>query len=124
MVFHEGLSFMLVYQLCPRFDVYFLVPNQLRGFEHIRGVILETQPFDVERDLVTPTMKKRRGQILKHYQVKSDHDDVINSTASMHLQALSLFCFLWYSFMGLLRFSCIVQEGIDNLYKGLTKGRT
>ncbi|RWR76414.1 long chain aycl-CoA synthetase 1 [Cinnamomum micranthum f. kanehirae] len=59
------------------------IRNELRGFEHIRGVILETQPFDVERDLVTPTMKKRRGQILKHY-----------------------------------------QEGIDNLYKGLTKGRT
>lgn len=79
MVFHEGLSFMLIYQLCLRVDVYFFVSNQLRGFEHIRGVILETQPFDVERDLVTPTMKKRRGQILKHYQVKSDHDDVINS---------------------------------------------
>lgn len=67
----------------------FFVSNQLRGFEHIRGVILETEPFDVERDLVTPTMKKRRGQLLKHYQVKSD--DVIDSTASMHLQALSLF---------------------------------
>ncbi|XP_068659082.1 long chain acyl-CoA synthetase 1-like isoform X2 [Aristolochia californica] len=46
--------------------------NKLRGFEYIKGVILEHQPFDVERDLVTPTMKKKRAQLLKHYQVEID----------------------------------------------------
>lgn len=43
--------------------------NQLRGFEHVKGVILETRPFEAEQDLVTPTLKKRRDRLLKHYQV-------------------------------------------------------
>ncbi|KAL5700788.1 long-chain-fatty-acid--CoA ligase [Ranunculus cassubicifolius] len=46
--------------------------NKLRGFEQIRGVILEPLPFDVERDLVTATLKKKRNQLLKHYQTKID----------------------------------------------------
>ncbi|KAI3951732.1 hypothetical protein MKW98_013790 [Papaver atlanticum] len=43
--------------------------KKLRGFEHIKGVVLDPLSFDVERDLVTPTMKKKRNQLLKHYQV-------------------------------------------------------
>ncbi|KAF3340507.1 long chain acyl-CoA synthetase 1 isoform X2 [Carex littledalei] len=43
--------------------------NKLRGFEMIRGVVVEPVPFDIERDLVTPTMKKKRSQMLKYYQV-------------------------------------------------------
>lgn len=35
----------------------------------IRGVVVEPVPFDIERDLVTPTMKKKRSQMLKYYQV-------------------------------------------------------
>ncbi|KAG9457767.1 hypothetical protein H6P81_002275 [Aristolochia fimbriata] len=46
--------------------------NKLRGFEYIKGVILDYQPFDVERDLMTPTMKKKRTHLLKHYQVAID----------------------------------------------------
>ncbi|XP_059625544.1 long chain acyl-CoA synthetase 1-like isoform X2 [Cornus florida] len=46
--------------------------NKLRGFEYIKGVILEPQPFDVERDLVTPTLKKRRDKLLKCYKVEID----------------------------------------------------
>ncbi|PSR85930.1 Long chain acyl-CoA synthetase, partial [Actinidia chinensis var. chinensis] len=42
--------------------------NKLRGFEYIKGVILEPQPFDGERDLVTPTLKKRREKLLKCYK--------------------------------------------------------
>jgi len=42
--------------------------NKLRGFEQIRGVIVDPRPFDIERDLVTPTMKKKRAQMLKYYQ--------------------------------------------------------
>jgi hypothetical protein len=43
---------------------------QVKGFEYIRGVHLEAQPFDVERDLTTPTFKLKRPQLLKYYQVK------------------------------------------------------
>ncbi|MED6122217.1 Long-chain-fatty-acid--CoA ligase 2 (Long-chain acyl-CoA synthetase 2) (Fatty acid activator 2) [Stylosanthes scabra] len=46
--------------------------NKLRGFEHIRGVILEPVPFDIERDLVTATLKKKRNNLLKYYQEEID----------------------------------------------------
>lgn len=46
--------------------------NKLRGFEHIRGIVLEPQPFDVGRDLVTATMKKKRSHMLKYYQAEID----------------------------------------------------
>ncbi|XP_020234829.1 long chain acyl-CoA synthetase 1 [Cajanus cajan] len=46
--------------------------NKLKGFEYIKGVILEPQPFDMEIDLVTSTMKKRRNNMLKYYQVEID----------------------------------------------------
>ncbi|KAH9786878.1 Long chain acyl-CoA synthetase 1 [Citrus sinensis] len=41
----------------------------LRGFEHIKGVILDPRPFDMERDLVTATLKKKRNKLLIYYQV-------------------------------------------------------
>ncbi|GMN52267.1 hypothetical protein TIFTF001_021413 [Ficus carica] len=46
--------------------------NKLRGFEYVRGVILEPHPFDMERDLVTATLKKKRNNLLKYYQVQID----------------------------------------------------
>lgn len=46
-----------------------LFTNQLRGFECIKGVVVDPVPFNVERDLMTPTMKKKRSQMFKHYQV-------------------------------------------------------
>lgn len=46
--------------------------NKLRGFECIKGVYLEPQPFDVEKELVTPTLKKKREKLLKCYKVKID----------------------------------------------------
>ncbi|KAK7278157.1 hypothetical protein RJT34_23182 [Clitoria ternatea] len=46
--------------------------NQLKGFEHVRGVILDPHPFDMERDLVTATLKKKRNKLLKYYQVEID----------------------------------------------------
>ncbi|KAK8963936.1 Long chain acyl-CoA synthetase 1 [Platanthera guangdongensis] len=39
--------------------------NKLRGFEHIRGIVLVPAPFDIEKDMVTTTMKKKRLQLLK-----------------------------------------------------------
>ncbi|CAO1945545.1 unnamed protein product [Urochloa humidicola] len=42
--------------------------KKLKGFELIRAVHLDPVPFDMERDLITPTYKKKRPQLLKYYQ--------------------------------------------------------
>ncbi|KAI5383451.1 long chain acyl-CoA synthetase 4 [Lathyrus oleraceus] len=42
--------------------------KKLKGFEFIKAVHLEPVPFDMERDLITPTFKKKRPQLLKYYQ--------------------------------------------------------
>ncbi|XP_028774782.1 long chain acyl-CoA synthetase 4 [Neltuma alba] len=42
--------------------------KKLKGFEFIRAVHLDPVPFDMERDLITPTYKKKRPQMLKYYQ--------------------------------------------------------
>ncbi|XP_028805909.1 long chain acyl-CoA synthetase 4-like [Neltuma alba] len=42
--------------------------KKLKGFELIKAVHLEPVPFDMERDLITPTYKKKRPQLLKYYQ--------------------------------------------------------
>ncbi|CAD5178226.1 unnamed protein product [Musa acuminata subsp. malaccensis] len=47
--------------------------KKLKGFEIIRALHLEPIPFDMDRDLLTPTYKKKRPQMLKYYQ------SVINS---------------------------------------------
>lgn len=44
--------------------------NKLRGFEYIRGIVMDPAPFDIEKDLVTATMKKKRLQLSKYYQVE------------------------------------------------------
>ncbi|XVF22048.1 hypothetical protein REPUB_Repub12eG0140500 [Reevesia pubescens] len=46
--------------------------NKMRGFEVIKGVFLESHPFDMERDLVTATLKKKRNNLLKYYQAEID----------------------------------------------------
>ncbi|PON76926.1 AMP-dependent synthetase/ligase [Parasponia andersonii] len=42
--------------------------HQLRGFEILKAVYLEPIPFDMERDLITPTFKLKRPQLLKYYK--------------------------------------------------------
>ncbi|GFQ03833.1 long chain acyl-coa synthetase 2 [Phtheirospermum japonicum] len=42
--------------------------HNLRGFEMLRGVHLEPVPFDIERDLITPTFKLKRPQLLNYYK--------------------------------------------------------
>ncbi|CAI0406754.1 unnamed protein product, partial [Linum tenue] len=42
--------------------------HQLKGFELLKGVHLEPVPFGMERDLVTPTFKLKRPQLLKYYK--------------------------------------------------------
>ncbi|XP_038680822.1 long chain acyl-CoA synthetase 1 isoform X1 [Tripterygium wilfordii] len=46
--------------------------NKLRGFEYIKGVILDPHPIDMERDLVTATLKKKRNKLHQYYQVEID----------------------------------------------------
>ncbi|XP_066362052.1 long chain acyl-CoA synthetase 1-like [Miscanthus floridulus] len=46
--------------------------NKLRGFEYIKGIVLDPVPFDIERDLVTATMKKKRKNMLNYYQSEID----------------------------------------------------
>ncbi|KAJ3701291.1 hypothetical protein LUZ61_004996 [Rhynchospora tenuis] len=46
--------------------------KKLQGFEFIKAIHLDPVLFDMERDLLTPTYKKKRPQLLKYYR------DVIN----------------------------------------------
>ncbi|KAG0610145.1 hypothetical protein M758_7G041600 [Ceratodon purpureus] len=46
--------------------------KKVKGFEAIKGVVLEPLPFDVERNLVTPTFKLKRPQLLAYYKEKID----------------------------------------------------
>ncbi|KAK7264344.1 hypothetical protein RJT34_31951 [Clitoria ternatea] len=46
--------------------------HQLRGFELLKAVHLEPIPFDMERDLITPTFKLRRPQLIKQYKDRID----------------------------------------------------
>ncbi|KAJ6729341.1 LONG-CHAIN-FATTY-ACID--COA LIGASE [Salix viminalis] len=46
--------------------------NKLKGFEQIKGVILECCVFDIERDLVTATLKKKRNKLVSHYRLEID----------------------------------------------------
>ncbi|PSS11314.1 Long chain acyl-CoA synthetase [Actinidia chinensis var. chinensis] len=47
--------------------------KKLKGFELVKAVHLEPVPFDMERDLLTPTFKKKRPQLLKYYQSVIDN---------------------------------------------------
>jgi len=46
--------------------------GKLKGFEMIKAVHLDPTPFDMERDLLTPTFKKKRPQLLKYYKTNID----------------------------------------------------
>lgn len=64
----QHLFLSLVVQLKSDIDRFWL--NQLRGFECIKGVVLEPKLFELsDKELVTATLKKRRDRLFKLYKV-------------------------------------------------------
>ncbi|KAK9937645.1 hypothetical protein M0R45_014422 [Rubus argutus] len=51
--------------------------TKLKGFVVIKALRLHPEPFDMERDLITPAYKKKRPQLLKYY--KGVIDDMYKS---------------------------------------------
>ncbi|TVU12508.1 hypothetical protein EJB05_46159 [Eragrostis curvula] len=85
--FFDKLVFSKIWVYGNSFESYLVAvvnPNQqelerwaaqmLKGFEVIKAIHLDPVPFDMERDLITPTYKKKRPQMLKYYQVVGKHD--------------------------------------------------
>lgn len=95
---------------------------QVKGFEAIRGVVLEPLPFDVERDLVTPTFKLKRPQLLAYYKVCNIFINffgyVIFLSCTEFFQ-ISPFFLHYFSLIRGLGFD--VQEKIDGLYASQKK---
>lgn len=48
------------------------IQNKLKGFEFVKALHLDPVPFDMDRDLLTPTFKKKRANFLKYYQKEVD----------------------------------------------------
>lgn len=46
--------------------------NKLKGFEFVKAITLESEPFSVENDLLTPTFKPKRPQLKAYYQTQID----------------------------------------------------
>ncbi|MED6132016.1 Long chain acyl-CoA synthetase 4 [Stylosanthes scabra] len=51
--------------------------KKLKGFEFIKALHLDPVPFDQDRDLITPTFKKKRPQMHKYY--KNNIDEMYKS---------------------------------------------
>jgi len=46
--------------------------EKLKGFEQMKDIVLEAEPFSVEDELMTPTFKLKRPQLQAKYQKRVD----------------------------------------------------
>ena len=46
--------------------------DKLKGFEVVKKLLLDPEPFSVENELLTPTFKYKRPQLQKKYQADID----------------------------------------------------
>ena len=44
----------------------------VQGFEQVRKIYVDSEPFSVENGLTTPTFKHKRPQLLQHYKAEID----------------------------------------------------
>lgn len=47
-------------------------PVVLQGFEQVRKIHVDSEPFSVDNGLTTPTFKHKRPQLLEHYKSEID----------------------------------------------------
>nr|XP_043618685.1 long chain acyl-CoA synthetase 1-like [Erigeron canadensis] len=47
--------------------------NKLRGFEHVKAVIIEAETFEGEKGFLTPTLKKKRDRLQDNYKIQIDN---------------------------------------------------
>lgn len=86
----------------------------MRGFECIKGVFIEQVPFDMERDLVTATLKKRRNKLLDCYKVNDLSYPLTNSVVHSGFYPIKTRACLVFD---------IKQVKIDELYRSLAVRR-
>lgn len=46
--------------------------HAVQGFEMVRKIHLDAEQFTVEKNLITPTFKLKRPQLLQHYKANVD----------------------------------------------------
>lgn len=56
----------------------------------LKAIHLEPHPFDMERDLITPTFKLKRPQLLKYYKVVTNANSCKINTIKQILLLLHL----------------------------------
>ena len=100
--------------------------RQVKGFEAIKGVVLEPLPFDVERNLVTPTFKLKRPQLLAYYKVRNillTCFVMLTLLLRMILTLSFIYIFPFHSINSADSSACLrcVQEKIDALYANQKK---
>ena len=62
------------------------MPLALQGFEQVRKIHVDSEPFSVENGLTTPTFKHKRPQLQQHY--KADIDRCANPALTVQVRSL------------------------------------
>ena len=53
-------------------DLFLMMLLHWQGFEQVRKICVDSEPFSVENGLTTPTFKHKRPQLLQHYKAQID----------------------------------------------------